>query len=149
MMINKLLPALLILFFAFLNNVNAQDTTTQPIDSNINNLTYEAEFPGGKPAWNSYLKRKLNTKLGEKYIVIPEGQYMAKVKVVVSFVVGTKGDITDVKVIKTEPQNVHQAFLVEAIRIIETSPRWVPAIQKGRLVKFRVHQPITWVVNKE
>lgn len=150
---NKLLPVFLIIFFVLFNKANAQDTTqskpSNSTDSSLNNLTYEAQFPGGRAEWSKYLQRNLNTNLGKRYLVIPKGKTTAKVKVIVSFVIGTSGDITEAKVVKTEPENIHQVFLVEALRIIEKSPQWIPAIQKGKLVKFRYEQPITWMVRDE
>lgn len=149
----KLLPALLILIVVFYNTVNAQDTTqskpSNSTDSSINNLTYEAQFPGGRAEWSKYLQRNLNTNLGKRYLVIPKGQTTAKAKVIVSFVISTSGEVTEAKVVKTEPENIQQIFLVEALRIIENSPKWIPGVQKGKLVKFRLEQPITWMVRDE
>ncbi|WP_460880056.1 TonB family protein [Pontibacter rugosus] len=89
------------------------------------------EFEGGHKALMSYLGRKL------KY---PRQAQSAGVDgtVVVTFVVGTNGQISDVNVLKGLGFGTEE----EAIRVIESMPNWKPGRQNGRTVPVRYTLPI-------
>ena len=81
----------------------------------------EAQFPGGKKAWIQYLT---------DHIRYPREAEKKKITgtVLVSFVVNETGNITDVKVV--EP--VHPLLDAEAVRLVQNSPQWTPAVQNGK-----------------
>ena len=108
-----------------------------------------AEFPGGIEGWSKYLQSKLNARLGTKYIPLVKGQKTAKATVVVDFIIDKDGNVSDVHAEKTIPSDVHPALINEAIRVIEKGPKWIPAKQNGKLVKYRHRQNITWQVMEE
>lgn len=108
-----------------------------------------AEFPGGIEGWSKYLQSKLNARLGTKYIPFTKGQKIAKATVVVDFIIDKEGNVSDVHAEKTIPNDVHPAVIKEAIRVIEKGPKWIPAKQNGKLVKYRHRQNITWQVSEE
>lgn len=100
----------------------------------------EAGFPGGEPAWKSFLMANLNPDVPVKNNA-PEDQYM----VVVQFIVDTTGSISDIKALTHYGYGMEQ----EVICILQQSPKWQPAQQDGRLVKAYRKQPITFAVEKE
>jgi protein TonB len=61
-------------------------------------------------------------------------------KVFVEFVVNKDGSIQDVKVVK----GIGAGCDEEAVRVIETSPSWTPARQRGKPVRQRMILPITF-----
>jgi protein TonB len=63
-------------------------------------------------------------------------------KITLQFTVNTNGDVIDVKVLRgTDP-----AIDEEAVRVIQSSPKWTPARQNGVLVKQRFYIPINFQV---
>ncbi|GGK66422.1 energy transducer TonB [Rufibacter glacialis] len=58
--------------------------------------------------------------------------------VVLSFVVGATGDITDIQVLKGLGYGTEE----EAIRVMKKVPRWKPGMQNGRAVPVRMTLPI-------
>jgi len=132
--------------------VNAQeenpDKKNEKADSTYSIVQIPASFTGGAPAWRKYLQNNLDVSLGTKYIQIPKGQKSAKVTVIVSFIIDKEGKVSEVKLHDAEPDHIPYIFIKEAIRIIQTGPKWVPAVQYGRLVKYRMLQPISWVVSE-
>jgi len=78
-----------------------------------------ASFPGGFEAFSKYL-----IKTSEK-VSNDDGV------VVVSFVVETDGRISNEKV----ESSLDEASDKEALRVIGTSPRWIPALQEGEKVR--------------
>lgn len=106
-----LLPVLFILFMLSSSMVN------KPAMNGA--LTESAVFPGGFPAFSSYLiKSAIKTK-------------GVKGRVVVGFTVDFDGTITNEKII----QPLNSARDNEALRIIRNSPKWKPALQNGQIVR--------------
>jgi protein TonB len=63
-------------------------------------------------------------------------------RVIVQFVVNSRGEITDVKVMRP----VDPALDKEAIRVISSSPKWTPGKQRGRAVKVQFTFPVNFVL---
>ncbi len=111
------------------------DSNKGPVEVEDNTpLTYVEimpEFPGGEAALFAYLK---------KNIVYPQVALDNDVqgKVVVDFVVGRDGKISDVKVVKGIGFGCNE----EAIRVVSGMPAWSPGGQKGRNVPVSFKVPI-------
>lgn len=109
----------------------------QPLHAEMNNDTVfvkvemPAEFPGGIDAWRRYLERNLQY---PDAAVSDETQGVVRVQ----FVIDTEGNVSDV-VALNDPGN---GLAEEAIRIIARGPKWIPAEQNNRKVKYRHSQPI-------
>jgi protein TonB len=88
---------------------------------------------GGMAAFYEYVGKKLKYPAQARRMGI-EG------KVFVEFVVDKDGTITDVKAIK----GIGAGCDEEAIRVIQTAPKWNPGKQRGRPVKVRMILPITF-----
>lgn len=99
-----------------------------------------AEFPGGLPEWNKFLKRNLNSELP-----VENGAPPAKYTVIVSFIVAKDGSISNV----TAENDPGYGTREEAIRVIQKGPKWVPALQNGRNVIYRHKQSIAFVVTAD
>jgi len=100
----------------------------------------EASFPGGESAWRRYLQNNLNPNTPVDNGA-PEGTY----QVVVRFIVGRDGSISDVQAETSHGYGMEQ----EAMKIIKKGPKWTPAIQNGRNVNAYRRQPITFVVQEQ
>ncbi len=88
---------------------------------------------GGMAAFYEYIGKKLKYPAQARRMGI-EG------KVFVEFVVDKDGTITDVKAIK----GIGAGCDEEAIRVIQSSPKWNAGKQRGRPVKVRMILPITF-----
>lgn len=90
-------------------------------------------FPGNYDGWRRYLERNLQypNEAQEKGI---QG------KVVVQFVVDTEGNLSDIYAMNDPGGGLAQ----EAVRIIKSGPKWVPALQNGQKVIARTSQTITF-----
>ena len=82
--------------------------------------------------WINYLTQTLDPEVGNKSV--KGGQ------VRVGFTVNTSGKCVDIYLRKS----VEFVLDEEAIRVIENSPLWEPAIQKGRKVNAYRVQPINF-----
>jgi len=93
----------------------------------------EAQFPGGADAWRRYLERNMR---------YPESaqdngtQGMVKVQ----FLIDREGNISEVQAINNPGDGIAE----EAVRIIASGPKWIPAEQNNRKVKYRQVQSITF-----
>jgi TonB family protein len=92
-------------------------------------------FPGGLDSMNNFIMR------GIKYPIEALKNGMQGV-VLVQFVVGEKGEITDIQIIKS----VHPSLDEEAILIIKKMPNWIPGVLKGEIVKCKFVLPISFVL---
>ena len=126
-----------------MNNSTVGNSVTKSDDSEDYEKTFIhvqiiAQFPGGMDAWKKYLERNLNAGLPAE-----NGAQSGKYTVLVSFVVDSEGNISEVKA----ENNPGFGTDAEAIRIIKKGPKWQPAIQNGRKVAYRVNQQVTFLVD--
>jgi len=103
----------------------------------FNKVEVEASFPGGDAAWRRYLQNNLDANTP-----VENGASEGTYQVVVRFVVGKDGSISDVQA----ETNFGHGMEAEAIKIIKKGPKWTPALQNGRNVNAYRRQPITFVV---
>ena len=95
-----------------------------------------AKPEGGYVAFYTFVKKRLKYPRSAKRLGV-EG------KVFVQFVVDTKGNLTEVEVIK----GIGAGCDEEAIRVVKKSPTWNPAKQRGVPVNQRIVIPITFKLN--
>lgn len=90
-------------------------------------------FPGGSSEFSEFISKNL------KY---PRRAQKANVegKVIVRFVVDVDGDVSDVEVLKGLGFDLDE----EAIRVLLSSPNWIPGQQRGRNVKVSMMMPLTF-----
>lgn len=100
----------------------------------------EASYPGGPEAWKRYLQRSLRSQ-----IAVDNGAAPGVYTVVVSFLVAKDGSTSEVRAIAAPDPDFGTA--AEAIRVIERSGKWQPAIQNGRAVIYREKQKIIFQVD--
>jgi TonB family protein len=107
------------------------DTTVKK--TSLNEGDREADWDGGIRKWIRYLQNNLNADLASKSV---KGG-----SVRVLFTINTVGKATSVFLKKS----VEFILDEEAIRVIRTSPEWVPALEAGKPVNAYRIQPITFV----
>ena len=107
------------------------------IDKIFTSVQYPAEFEGGIEGWRKYLERNLN-----RDTPTDNGAPVGSYTVIVSFIVGRDGNISDVKA-ENDPGFGTKS---EAVRVIQKGPKWKPAEQNGRKVIYRHKQNITFKV---
>lgn len=92
-------------------------------------------FPGGDEALRKYLAQSV------KYPVIAQENGIQG-RVFVSFVVNQKGEVTNVKVARPFDPNLDK----EAVRVVQSMPKWTPGMQRGKAVKVSYTVPINFVL---
>lgn len=106
----------------------------------------ESSFIGGMPAWRNFLVRNLNA--SDLYYFVPKNMYKDgefRQTAIVEFTVCTDGSLCDFKVVNNTIPFIHN----EALRVMQKSPNWKPAMQKDRVVKSKMRQPITFVARQD
>ena len=91
------------------------------------------EFNGGEAAMYKWLSEN---------IVYPSAASEQGVqgRVVVEFVVGKDGSITNVRVLRPR----HPALDKEAVRVVKAMPKWIPGRNNGQPVKVTYTLPVTF-----
>lgn len=91
------------------------------------------EYKGGMTALMKYLTQSL------KY---PESAQKEKIEghVIVTFVVDKDGSICEAKVVKSVSPDID----AEAVRVVNSMPKWRPGRQNGEVVRVRYTLPITF-----
>lgn len=124
--------------------VNAQKDTIPKLpagDSTIfTAVDKEAYFTGGDEAWRNFLIANLKADVPVRKKA-PAGTYT----VIIQFIVDTEGNVSDIKALTEWGYGME----AEVMRLLRKSPKWVPAILKGRPVKAYRKQPVTFVVIEE
>lgn len=119
--------------------VNPLPQKLNDVDSLYHIVQVQAQFPGGLTAWQKYLERNLNLDIPLKNGA-PSGKYTIQI----SFIVDKEGNVSNVAAINDPGFGLAS----EAIRVIQKSKQWSPAIQNGQNVKYMQVQPITFLVNE-
>jgi TonB family protein len=90
----------------------------------------------GMAAFYEYIKKNLRYPAQAKNIGI-QG------KVFVQFIVASDGSLTDVKAVK----GIGAGCDEEAVRVLESSPKWKPGMQRNQAVNVRMILPVTFKLN--
>lgn len=93
------------------------------------------EFPGGEAALRRFIANSI------KYPQIAQENGIQG-RVYVQFVVDRDGSITDAKVAR----GVDPSLDKEALRVVNTLPKWKPGMQRGKPVKVSYTVPINFVL---
>lgn len=93
-------------------------------------------FPGGISGLRTYLNQNI------RYPAVAQ-ENCVQGRVVVSFVVGKDGHISDVTVLRSVDPSLDK----EAIRVIRNMPRWSPGKQGGEPVRVRYNVPVSFRLN--
>ena len=104
-----------------------QNATDDKVFDVVENMP---EFNGGMGALMQYLSHNIR---------YPEEKDIQG-RVLVSFVVGKDGSISNAQVVKS----VHPSFDAEALRIINNMPKWIPGTQNGKPVNVKYVVPISF-----
>jgi len=93
------------------------------------------EFPGGDEALRKYLATSV------KYPVIAQENGIQG-RVFVAFVVDKNGNVTNVRVARPFDPNLDK----EAVRVVQSMPKWTPGKHRGKAVKVSYTVPINFVL---
>lgn len=93
------------------------------------------EFPGGEAALRRYLATAV------KYpIIAQENNIQGRVSI--QFIINTKGEVTKATVLR----GVDSSLDKEALRVVESMPRWKPGKQRNKTVRVSYTVPINFVL---
>ena len=128
----KVALMMLVLLFSFM---------TSTAQTKKSNMVYDVvevmpQFPGGQIAMMKYIME--NMKYPEQ--AMKEG---IQGRVTVRFIVEKDGSISDVKPILS----VHPLLNKEAVRVVESMPKWSPGKQNGKPVRVRFNVPVMFKLN--
>lgn len=112
--------------------VEAPKKVEEDWDKTFTKVEIESQYPGGAAAWQRYLIKTLR---------YPQEAQDNEIQgaVVVQFIVDKEGTVSSVEAI-SGPQELRG----EAVRVIQKSGKWTPAVQNGRQVKSYKKQPIVF-----
>jgi len=97
------------------------------------------EFPGGQKGWINFLKENMDTDVPLRNGA-PVGRYL----VIVSFVIDKEGNLSALKAENDPGFGTKE----EALKIMNRSPRWIPASENGKNVIYRHRQVVGFVVSE-
>lgn len=93
------------------------------------------EFVGGEDSLMRYI---------QQHAVYPKWEMDNKIegKVFVRFVVGKKGELKDITILRSIEGSKN--FDAEAIRVVQSMPNWIPGKQNGKVVEVQYVLPFTF-----
>ena len=108
------------------DNTQTEEQTPAATDMNDNPLNFRVveklpEFPGGMVEFMKWITKNLR---------YPKAAQQQKIqgKVLVAFVIGKDGTVSEIKVTK----KVHPLLDAEAVRVVKMMPKWKPGQDKGK-----------------
>lgn len=108
-----------------------------PDDKVYTKVDVMPEFPGG----DAELLKYISTNLKYPVIAFENG---IQGRVVVSFTVEKDGSITEAEVVRSIDPSLDQ----EALRVINTLPKWTPGKNEGKIVRVKYTVPIQFRLNR-
>lgn len=111
------------------------------VDNNVDNQAFamletQPRFPGGIQKFLQYLGKNVKYPAEDR-------KSNLQGKVIVQFVIEKNGNLTDIKAIRS-PSN---AMSEEAVRVVSSSPKWIPGMQGGSFVRSQFTVPITFTLD--
>lgn len=113
-----------------------EDAPMEEVTEEVFSIVEEMpSFPGGNTEFYKYLTQNLR---------YPRKALKANVegKVVVRFIIAEDGGISNVEVFKGIGYDCDE----EAVRVLKSSPNWIPGKQRGRNVKVSIMVPLTFEI---
>lgn len=128
----KVALMMLVLLFSFMTST----AQTKKNDMVFDVVEEMPQFPGGQIAMMKYIME--NMKYPKQ--AMKEG---IQGRVTVRFIVEKDGSISDVRPILS----VHPLLNKEAVRVVESMPKWTPGKQNGKPVRVRFNLPVMFKLN--
>ncbi|WP_285059606.1 TonB family protein [Pedobacter ginsengisoli] len=100
-------------------------------------LETQPSFPGGMDKFYQYLGKAV------RYPVEAQKNNIQG-KVFLSFTVEKDGTLSDIKV----ERKLEPSLDAEAVRVVKTSPKWIPGKQEGKPVRVKYNLPISFSLSK-
>jgi TonB family protein len=119
-------------------NAFAQNKTVPSTPEKVYQFVdHQPEFPGGKDSLYAYLKRNIH---------YPQDALQKEIQglVVTSFIVNSKGGISEIKVLKPLGSGADE----EATRVVSGMPNWKPGKHEGKDVNVQYTLPIRFTLKK-
>ena len=113
-----------------LSTIETDENRTDKVFDEVEQMP---SFPGGLSALMNYLNSNI------QYPLIAEENGIQG-RVIVQFIVGEDGHISDVKVAKSVDPSIDK----EAVRVVKNMPKWIPGKKNGQSVKVRYTLPVTF-----
>ena len=111
-----------------------QVVTEAPVEEEVFDMVEQApQFPGGQAELMSWLGKNI------RYPVIAQENGIQG-RVICQFVVGSDGSVRDIKVVRSLDPSCDK----EAVRVIQSMPKWIPGRQNGKAVSVRYTLPVTF-----
>ena len=128
----KVALMMLVLLFSFMTST----AQTKKNDMVFDVVEVMPQYPGGQIAMMKYIMENM------KY---PKQAVKERIqgRVTVRFIVEKDGSISDVKPILS----VHPLLNKEAVRVVESMPKWTPGKQNGKPVRVRFNLPVMFKLN--
>ena len=100
----------------------------------------EAKFKDSANDWNRFLTDNINAAVPQLNCA-PPGTYKTEIR----FLIGKDGVVSDVKAMSTYGYGME----AEVIRVINNSPKWIPATHNGRTIRAYRHQSFLFAVSNQ
>jgi hypothetical protein len=115
---------------------NADAPASKPI---FTKSEVEPRFPDTNGGWKSFLQKNLNGAVPSD-----NGAKAGTYNVAVQFIVDENGKLSDIKPLTKYGYGMEE----EVVRLMKTSPDWIPAMQNGRNVTAYKKQTVTFVITE-
>lgn len=136
-----------LLFILLVCNGARSQALIQRSDSTIiMDVDVVPQFKGGGRAWNAFLQRNLDiSDLAAAMDSTTYVTYGSKQTAILEFTVCEDGQVCDVTVANSD--KISPELTKEVIRVMNKSPKWIPATKNGMAVRTRFKQSIMAVLD--
>ncbi|WP_316803968.1 energy transducer TonB [Pedobacter nototheniae] len=134
---------LLLLFCPFLLKAQKAESAAAKKPLVSSTVDQQSEFEGGLQAWGNFLRKNLDaSRAAEAQDSLSFAKYGMRQMAIVKFMVCEDGSLCDFEIVNKN--KVSPAVANEALKVIQKSPKWIPAKSKNGSVKTIFQQPIAF-----
>ena len=105
------------------------------------------QFIGGPRGWQRFLENTIDIR--HAISEMDSTQYLEfgpRQTAIMEFTVCEDGKVCEIEILNKS--KISPAFAKEAIRVMERSPKWKPAVKDNKYVRTRFRQPITAILDE-
>lgn len=118
--------------------IENQTIKSVPIEALSDTVAQMPEFPGGMSSLMNYFTNNMRYPESAK-------KYKIQGRVVVQFMVDSKGRVKQAKVLRSMNEDMD----AEALRLVNSMPRWKPGREKGKVMDMKLTVPVVFKMSEE
>jgi len=134
-----------IVFMLLISTLGIAQTNTVQDSTIVREVDVVPQFQGGIKGWQRFLEKTIDIRDAIREMDSTQYvEYGLRQTAILEFTVCEDGEVCEIEIVNKS--KISPAFAEEALRVMERSPKWKPAIKNNQAVRTRIRQLITAIM---